>query len=423
MQAVSDELTSGPVDKPVSEPEWEPVARSVPESDGEPTPEPAVEPSAGNGAAADNAAPTARRRLYRSRSERRTYRRAARKRKSRARLWLVVAPALVVIAAIVALLILLGGPERDESTVTTLVPGPVEAGAILIIEQDGAVPFVVLLHLQDKTGVALAMPGITLLKTGMQGFETVAALHVSGQDEALGVALSEAFAARVDAMASVQWAELRGAMVTAGVSNVPPMALTVEQGGSEQVAAAVLALVGGGGSGSAAAAWEALALEGDASAFRAEVNDLVSAVSASEWTAAELSGNLVKQTAYEYLEPDVKEAKALLSGTFGKLAITLQVQNGSGVVGIAEQAGELLAPLGYTMLPAGNSDDFPDVEQTRIMIALDAGAEGERVRALLGVGIVRQDEALETGHIVVVVGKDYMPPDTTGTTGTTGPAG
>jgi hypothetical protein len=422
MQIVSDEPTSEPVGEPARE------------SEPELTPQPAAASGsmaddgamADNGAMADSDAPQARRRLYRSRSERRTYRRAVRKRKSRARLWLVAGPTVIVIAGLVVLLTLLGGPESDETTVTTLPPESVGAGALLIVEQDGAVPFVVLLHVHDETGVALAMPGITLLKAGGEGFKTVAELHIAGQDEALGAALSVAFGARVDAIASVKWSDLRGAMVGAGVGNVPPTVLTSGQGGSGQVAAAVLALVGGSGSGDGSDVWEALTLEGDASGFRDEANDLVSALSVGKWTAAELSGNLVKQAEYEYFEPDANEAKALLAGTLGKLTITLQVQNGSGVVGIAEQAAGLLASLGYTMLPAGNSADFPDVEQTRITVAPDAGAEGERVRALLGVGIVRQDETLASGNVVVVLGKDYMPPSSTGSTGAAaiaGPAG
>jgi hypothetical protein len=98
------------------------------------------------------------------------------------------------------------------------------------------------------------------------------------------------------------------------------------------------------------------------------------------------------------------------------LTITLQVQNGSGVLGIAQQAGELLASLGYMMLPAGNSKDFPDVERTRITVSPDAADQGERVRTLLGVGTITEDTTLGSGTVVVVLGKDYVPPATTGAT-------
>jgi len=131
--------------------------------------------------------------------------------------------------------------------------------------------------------------------------------------------------------------------------------------------------------------------------------------------AAELSGRLVEGVGFKYVEPDVEAAKAALAGRSAEVNVTLQVQNGSGVVGIAQEAGEVLAPLGYTMLPAGNSADFPDVERTRIQVAPDVADLGGRVRALLGVGAIEVDETLKPGYIIVVIGKDYIPPATTAT--------
>jgi hypothetical protein len=87
-----------------------------------------------------------------------------------------------------------------------------------------------------------------------------------------------------------------------------------------------------------------------------------------------------------YLEPDIESAKALLMGTAQEQAVTLQIQNGSGAVGIAEEAGELLEPLGYVMLPSGNSEDFPDARQTRIMVSPDAVERGTEYRLLWASG-------------------------------------
>jgi hypothetical protein len=414
---VSDEPTSEPVLEPVSGAKRDHASEPVPGS------APTIEDdsSFGSEAMADNGTPTTRRRQYRSRSERRTYRRAARKRKSRFRLWLVVGPALVVIAALVAFLILLGGPEGDVGTVTTLPVVTAVSSDLLVIEQAEAVPLLVLVHPGEGTGQVLAIQGLTLFKTETEGFKTLSELHTSGQDEALSAAVAAALGVSIELVATVQWSDLRAAMVGAGAGNVPPTTLTSEDGEAGQVASALLALIAGGGSGSGAAAWEALLLEGDASGFRRAVKDLASKMSAEQWTAPELAGRLVEGTGFKYVEPDVDGAKASLAGAQGGPAITLQVQNGSGVVGIAEQAGELLEQLGYEMLPAGNSEDFPDVERTRIVVSSDATAEGEQVRALLGVGAVTQDQAFESGQVVVVLGKDYMPPATTTTS--TAPAG
>ncbi len=93
--------------------------------------------------------------------------------------------------------------------------------------------------------------------------------------------------------------------------------------------------------------------------------------------------------------------------------MVLQVQNGSGVLGVAQETSELLSTLGYTMMPVGNSKDFPNVEFTRIEVASDAAAQAAKVRFLLGTGMIDVDPGLEPGHIVVVLGKDFIPPQTT----------
>ena len=99
--------------------------------------------------------------------------------------------------------------------------------------------------------------------------------------------------------------------------------------------------------------------------------------------------------------------KILLAGTFQPVDITLQVQNGSGVVGIAEEAGEVLAQLGYDAA-AGQPETSPMCgapDRGRP----DAAAQGRRVRDLLRVGTVSEKASLEAGRVVVVLGKDYVP--------------
>ena len=328
---------------------------------------------------------------------------------------LVVGPVLVVIAVIVVLLTLLGGPEADGNVVTTLPAEPAGAGRLMVVEQDDAAPVMVLLHPRDTGGVALAMPGPTLLKTA-EGFKTLAELHLSDQGEALQTALAEALGVGSEPMAAVEWSDLRGAMIDAGIDDIPPEALVSGAGEARPVARALLALIGASASGNGATAWTELRLGGDSKEFREAVSAVASAVLAGEWDAAELTGKLVEGVGFEYLEPDVEAARALLAGTAEELTITLQVQNGSGVVGIAQEAGDLLAALGYTMLPAGNPKDFPNVERTRITVSPDAAGQGARVRAVLGVGTIIEDAALGSGNVVVVLGKDYVPPVTTDAT-------
>ena len=80
---------------------------------------------------------------------------------------------------------------------------------------------------------------------------------------------------------------------------------------------------------------------------------------------------------------------------------------------MAQETSELLSTLGYTMMPVGNPKDFPNVEFTRIEVASDVAAQAAKVRFLLGAGMIDIDPGLEPGHIVVVLGKDFIPPQTT----------
>lgn len=360
-----------------------------------------------------------------------------------AHLGLVLGGTVIVVATIVVLFALLGSSETEAEAMTTTVPaaagetgvsgsgdrallmiGPGDgaaqdeaAGQNGVAAQSGAAPLAVLLQQRETEGTALAILGLTLLKTP-EGFKTLAELHLAGQDQTLRTALAEALGVQTGPVASVEWAALREAMSEMGIADLPAETLAGGVGEAKQVAQAALALLGVGGAASGvaeggaeagAAVWSGLPLQGDTEGFREVVSALVPAVAAGGWTAAELPGKLVEGTGFAYLEPDVETAKALLDGTFQQVDIILQIQNGSGVVGVAQQAGELLAPLGYTMLPPGNSEDFPDVRRTRIEVAPDAAAQGRRVRSLLGMGTVSEKASLESGHVVVVLGKDYVP--------------
>jgi hypothetical protein len=358
---------------------------------------------------------------YDARSERRTLRGAARRRKARTRLWLAVGPAVLVIAVIVTLLVLLGGPESQGgvgATSTTLAARAAETSDLLVIEQDGTAPVVVLIQIQPEGGLALVMPGITLLKT-TDSFKTLAEMHASGEDEALSAALAGAFGLRVQAMVSVSWSALRSAMTSAGIDDVPASALTSEDGEAEQIARSLIALVVADGSESGAGVWEQLVLQGDSSQFRTDVGEASSSLSAADWTAAVLAGRVVEGEGFKYLEPDVDQVEVLLADTSEGAAITVEIKNGSGMVDVVEQATVELEPLGYTLLPSGNSDDFPGAEKTRIAVALDAAGAGAQVQVLLGTGTVTKDETLEPGHVVIVLGKDYVAPAPT-TTGSSG---
>jgi hypothetical protein len=60
----------------------------------------------------------------------------------------------------------------------------------------------------------------------------------------------------------------------------------------------------------------------------------------------------------------------------------------------------------------GYADDFPEVEATSITVAPGMREDGEQVQALLGAGVVVEDQTMEADHMVVVLGKDFDPGST-----------
>jgi LytR cell envelope-related transcriptional attenuator len=362
---------------------------------------------------------------FHHRSERRSAQRAARRRKAITRFWLVAGPLVVVIVAAAALFVVFGGPSEDggagtTSTATTAVSGPTEGGVLLVIEQGETAPVLLLFLRQGDSALGVGVPGDTLLKTA-EGFKTVAELRASQTKDVLKTALEEAFGMRIGSEASVQWSALRAELAQAGQAAQPgqpeslPAELTPTQEDSALVAGSVVALFGPAGQVSGAEVWERASLEGDAAGFRSAIGTLMQAAPSGAWKGAALPGKPVAGAGFVYYEPDVQGFRALLGGQSANVAVTLEVQNGSGVVGAAEQAGAALEPLGYSLLPFANAEGFPDVKQTRIVTAPDVVAEAERVRSLLGVGRIEQDDALDPGRVIVVVGKDFVPPASTQT--------
>lgn len=353
------------------------------------------------------------------RAERRSARLAARRRKRAARLSLVAGPALVVILVVVALFVFLGGPESSrgaETTTTSQAGAPVGDGgaSVLLVEQGDEVPAVVMLPSQEMGDLALAMPGSTLFRTG-SGFKTLTELHASGQEQALSATFAEDLGVDVGAIVWVEWEGLREVLEESGATGSLPADLDATAEGAGRVAEAVAALISGSESVGGAAVWDQMKLGGDADGFRANVELLSASIPEGGLTVAVLPGKVVEGAGFEYFEPDLNQARALLGGEGPGAEITLEVQNGSGVVNIAQQAGGMLEPLGFDLLPFRNADDFPDVQTTRIIAGPGAASAADQVRSLLGVGKLEQDDSLAPGRVIVIVGKDFVPPVSTGT--------
>ena len=355
------------------------------------------------------------------RSERRITRRVARRRQARRRVVLLVS-GLVVIAVVVALLLIFlgspGGGSSAETTRTTQAAAEDDGSAaspstvVLALRQTGTIPVLVLLHPLSSAGVAMGMLGATLVKTS-QGFKTLAELENGGQgDSVVASSLSDLLGLKVEGVTVIEWQVLLQALNRLGATGAWPQTLGGTSSATTQATDAVMALAAKAGSADWQAAVGAMALKGDGTGLRLTLK----AAAAAGWSKTSMPGRAVEGVDFSYFEPDAAVAKTLLGGRSSGAAVTLEIQNGSGLAGGAEQAAGVLKPLGYTLLAFRNADDFPDVETTRIIASSDTAGEATRLQTLLGVGKVEVDAGQAAGHVVVIIGKDFTPPASTTTT-------
>lgn len=382
--------------------------------------------------------PVLSRKVSRSRSERRSKRLDSRRRR-RSRLVVATLAAVVVIASVAAGALFLlrdhiaGGDEvasmqaagvalvatGADASATGSTDAPAQdkvvPGSVLIVTGGDQVAAVITLQPRAQGGgVVIAMPPHTVVKTAA-GFQTLATLHATGDEEALVDAIGSILGASPDAIGRSEMSALQVALAErSGAAQLLDAGDPTDKA-MLQMASAVLALTGlvspqqGGDFGDL--------LVGGGS-VKESVAHWSGDPSGRPWEAVALPGTSWEGSGFTYYEADLARTRALLLGR-GAVDIILQVQNGSGVVGAAEAAGALLAPLGHTMAAFANALDFPKVEMTRIEAAPGFAATAEQVRVLLGVGRVTEQTGLEAGSVVVVVGRDFVLPSKIETATTT----
>jgi hypothetical protein len=252
---------------------------------------------------------------------------------------------------------------------------------------------------------------MTLIKTA-EGFKTLAQLYHAEQTEALLAGLNSDLDTVAEDLAGVRWGDLLAALEKAGSAESWPATIDGGPEGAQEAAGALLAIIAVSASTPGSEAWEGLNVSGRGEWLRSFVAAIAPGAAEGTWSAAVLPGKVTESIDLTFYEPDVASAKTLLGGnTENAGAVTLEVQNGSGALDGAQAAGAILASLGYTMAPFVNADGFPDVAKTTIAAAPDVLAEARKVKDLLGVGTVREDGSLASGHIQVVLGKDFEPED------------
>jgi hypothetical protein len=372
----------------------------------------------------------------RARERRRILQRHARRRRRRRNLLLGLAALLAAIALFFVIRALVsagkngGEPGREATTtapIVTTTTRPSSTGATTArttsTSTPGSTGDVVLLRLTDgaetkavlaltaagEPAMILGIPDNTLLR-GSAGFKTVHELLTEGKLQVVEGALATLLGTSVTGMATLPWAALRDAVPASnsGTTVRPADASTTTtlvpdpDAAALAAAQAAAALAGSLGTPEGRTALAALALDGDKDKVRAALTYVAGAAKVVD----ALPGRLVEGADFVYYEPDTAKTRALLGGEAAEKAVNVEVQNGSGVVGIAQAVGEVIAAKGYTLLPPKNADKFPDVATTQVYAAPDLLAEADRIRILLGKGKVVRQDGLPAGKIVVVVGKD-----------------
>lgn len=338
----------------------------------------------------------------------RVTRRQARRRKRLKRLVIGTASVAILVIAAVAAIVLLGPAKigltnaaGNGSDIRSESKGGGAVAVAVYVEQDGSLKAVILLGRKTQGGVALGLPGSTLIRTS-DGFQMLSDLVLKNKQEMLADSLDNALSTNIASTAVVEWKDL----VSARLTGTDTGALTDSQEGAGSAAGAVLALAGKLSNTATRGEVEKVGIKGDRTALEDFVEQNRASIAAGTWAKEALPGKSVTGADFNYFEPDTATAKALL-GTSDQASYTLAVQNGSGLIGAAEQAGNLLKPFGYTMVDYGNAKAFPNVVKTSIYAAADAMEEAARIKEILGIGVVQQDSSLASKHIRVVVGQDF----------------
>lgn len=361
-----------------------------------------------NNASSKDSQPAARRSVHRSRLERRTYRRALRRRQARRKLWLSTAPALVVVVA-VAVFLALAGRSEPEGLVPSTVPPQAAKDGLVLVEEGQEVPAAVLLHPAGQGGLALAVPGVSLLCLPSRGFTTIADAHLVGEDDQLGVALGEALSIGIAGVVSVSWSDLKN-MGTASAARLGASSTSeLSAEGLVQAAEGLVDVLSQEKSREELLGKNPPLLRGQVDEFRKALTDF--RFSPREgWATATVTGQSVAGKESAYLEADWGAARAILAGVSKQAEVAVQVQNGCGLLNVVEQIGEFLGSLGFRVLAPANAEGFPSVELSRVRAAPDALPAGARIAGLLSIVNLASDDSLASGEVVVVLGKDFVPP-------------
>jgi polyisoprenyl-teichoic acid--peptidoglycan teichoic acid transferase len=350
---------------------------------------------------------------------------------------LVVAVAAIV-AVVVAMTGSLGGGGSSATPPTTAPPGRLAGETLLLLQRDGGGTLssatLLVVGPSGTGGDLVYVPPGTLVEVPSLGLVSLRDAGRDGGPDLVRQALENVLGQAVDAMAVLGPAELTAAVEPAGVLTVE-LATPVEVQGAD---GRVEVLFGGGEIAVAPdevprlletpgttdldrlvrhqAFWEGwltqVSVGGEVPDDEA-LGPIVDALAGGERThrllpvqAVAAEGDLY-QVDREQLA--VLVAEVLPDATPVGERIRVQVLNGTGTPGLAQQVAPLLVPAGATVTLTNNADRF-DYEVTQVVFYTDEGeGAARRVRDALGVGeVVRSRTPLGVVDVTVVVGADFL---------------
>jgi hypothetical protein len=366
--------------------------------------------------------------------------RLARRRRERSRSWQNVA--LYVLAAAVAFAAVIGSLYLARR-LTAKHPRVTDANFIALMRlgagEKGASPLSALL-LYDKSRRSFSLftvPRATLL-VGLRD-EYLLAGDIAGQPEYAAI-LSKLIRAPVQYQLGLSYAELAKLAGSGPIQVELAHPATVQLGGAwhtyagrfslpTAILAAALSAPGKTGTDEAAfdmavlsAALESAAMDGGrASAAAADVTagggtkpaDARAVVRAMfgghVWVGMLPATGRVSAGQFVY-RPDGDQILAQITRRAPgyRSKYTVQIENGSGLLGIGELVAKRLAILDVNLPQVRNADSF-DYRRTQIYAGSDAFTVAADVRAILGRGAVLRGAGLPPTSIVVIIGKDLKP--------------
>jgi hypothetical protein len=342
-----------------------------------------------------------------SRQRRLAAERNRRKRRNRQRTVIFVALLLLALAAYFGVS-KVGWIDGDQAADGASGPESGSTETVLLrVVQDGETVVAAVVSAGAEPSLLMGLPGDVLIRAS-SGFAPLHTfLDASDDEEANFESAAEGIEAILGVKpvsnAEVQWSDLRDLALQTEAGAGSPEALAY--GDASAAAAVVIALeavLDPDGEEKGEVSLDDLSFTGD----RDVVRDSLRGLGPGAKVAGALPGRQVEGLGFAYYEPDLAAIRAMLGGKSPESAVSVEVQNGSGVVGAAQKISDAIAPLGYTLLPPKNAEGFPDVATTQLFAAPDAVAQADRLRGILGLGTVVEQESLAPGTVVIVVGKD-----------------